>query len=241
MTWRFDGGTSSSMQGAQFYADQAALKGLSHSTNQAEGVEKAAREFEGLFINLVFKSMREANAVFETDSVFNSRETNFYRDMLDSQLSAELARGGGIGLAQIMMRQMMPPDSVGLEAQSAQSAYHVTEPGITLDRARMVPGKASERASSETPGDTNATGSVFPNADTQALYGDAESLLSMRHQSDSAPVKTVQADPVDLSEPIDSPERFIEAVWSQAESAARQLNVDPGVPSAERACRFSRL
>lgn len=71
-----------------------------------EDVKKAAREFEALFINNLFKVMRES--VPKGGLLDGGRGEEIYTSMLDEALSAELAKRGGIGLANIVLKQWEP-------------------------------------------------------------------------------------------------------------------------------------
>ena len=71
-------------------------------TDPEAALKDAAKQFEVLFMNMLMKSMREATP---GDSMFDSEQTRFYTTMLDQQLSEKLA-GRGLGLADIMVRQL---------------------------------------------------------------------------------------------------------------------------------------
>lgn len=67
-----------------------------------QAVAEAARQFEGLFIQQMMKSMREAGGESE---LFNSSAMRTYTDMFDQQLATEVA-GKGIGLAEQLLQQL---------------------------------------------------------------------------------------------------------------------------------------
>ncbi|WP_341501723.1 flagellar assembly peptidoglycan hydrolase FlgJ [Gallaecimonas sp. GXIMD4217] len=94
----------------QLVTDLASLdrlrKGAQQNDDQA--LLETARQFESLFVRELIKSMREANAVFEEDSIFNSNATHFYRDMQDQQMAMELSGKGGLGLAEVIAAQLKP-------------------------------------------------------------------------------------------------------------------------------------
>jgi len=69
-------------------------------------LETAAKQFEGIFMQMLMKSMRKAQAVLESDSPFNSESTKFYRDMHDQQMSLELSNNGSLGLSDLIVRQL---------------------------------------------------------------------------------------------------------------------------------------
>lgn len=90
------------------YTDLNSLQGIRRlgAKDQDAALEKIAKQFESILMHSMLKSMRQANAVFEKDSIFNSSEMNFHRDMLDHQLALSLSEGKGVGLADALVRQL---------------------------------------------------------------------------------------------------------------------------------------
>ena len=66
-------------------------------------LREVAEQFEAIFLKMVLKSMREASF---GDSLFDSDQSKFYREMFDDQLAMNMADGGGLGLAEAMVRQL---------------------------------------------------------------------------------------------------------------------------------------
>jgi flagellar protein FlgJ len=89
-----------------FYADPTALDALKREagTQSPEALREVARQFESLFTNMMLKSMRSAS---EGDPLFGSDQADFYQDMFDQQLAVELGKGRGLGLADMLLRQLM--------------------------------------------------------------------------------------------------------------------------------------
>jgi len=83
------------------------------------GLERAAREFEAMFVNLLMKSMRET--VQMSDLIDNDGEISQYRQMLDEEMSKQLARGPeGLGIAKRIVeqfRQNLPEAETGENRQ----------------------------------------------------------------------------------------------------------------------------
>lgn len=71
-----------------------------------EALREVARQFESMFVHQMFKQMRSTNEVFGKDSYFSSDETKFHQEMLDQQMSLELTKGRGLGLAEMLYQQM---------------------------------------------------------------------------------------------------------------------------------------
>ena len=76
------------------------------SASKDQALEKAAKQFEAIFMQMLLKSMRSAQDVLESDSPFNSQTTKFYRDMHDQQLAVELSSNGSLGLSDLIVRQL---------------------------------------------------------------------------------------------------------------------------------------
>ena len=66
----------------------------------------AAQQMEGVFLNMMLQSMRDANAVFAEGNMMSSRDEQFYQGMYDKQLSLNISQRGGIGLADVIVKQM---------------------------------------------------------------------------------------------------------------------------------------
>ncbi len=75
------------------------------SKNQEKELKEACQNFEALFLNMMFKSMR--NTVQKSDIIDNSYATGVYEDMMYEKYSEEAAKGGGIGLADMLYKQLI--------------------------------------------------------------------------------------------------------------------------------------
>lgn len=88
------------------YTNLHGLQQLGAGSDRDEALKKVAQQFESMFLNILMKNMRSANAVFEKDNPFDSQESRFYRDMHDQQLSLTLSHQSSIGLADAFYRQL---------------------------------------------------------------------------------------------------------------------------------------
>ena len=82
-------------------------------------LKQVAKQFEGIFIQMMLKSMRDASM---GDENFDSDQSKLYRDMFDKQIALDMANSKGIGIADSMVRQLSrnradqsKPESVNLE------------------------------------------------------------------------------------------------------------------------------
>jgi peptidoglycan hydrolase FlgJ len=92
--------------GSQLYADPTSLNGLKReaAAQSPEALREVAKQFESLFTTMMLKSMRDATP---QDSLFGSEQQDFYQDMFDQQLSVQLSKGKGLGLADVLVKQLM--------------------------------------------------------------------------------------------------------------------------------------
>lgn len=88
------------------YTDLAGLSALKREagTQDAATVREAARQFESVFTRMLLSSMRSASP---GDPLFDSHESGFYRDMFDDQVAVEMSRGRGLGLAEMLVEQLL--------------------------------------------------------------------------------------------------------------------------------------
>ena len=87
------------------YTDFHNLARLRNRTrrNPQESLREVAGQFEALFIQMMLKNA--LNTGLEGGSL-DSDQTNFYKEMFHRQMATEIANKGGIGLADIIIRQI---------------------------------------------------------------------------------------------------------------------------------------
>ena len=68
-----------------------------------EAIKKVAQQFESLFVQMMLKSMRDT---LPDGGLFNSNQKDMYQDMFDKQLSLNVSSGRGLGLAEVIERQL---------------------------------------------------------------------------------------------------------------------------------------
>lgn len=123
---------------AAFYADPAGLAALKRgaAAQTPEAIRETAKQFESLFTTMMLKSMRDASP---GDSMFGSDQQDFYQDMFDQQLSVQLSKGKGLGLADVLVRQLMQ----GGAGVAAAGASHAAGSGVTGSDATAAPATTS--------------------------------------------------------------------------------------------------
>ena len=124
---------------AKSYLDFAGLGDLKARAkdNQEEAAQEVGRQFEAMFVQMVFKSMREANAPLKSDLMGSSAGDTF-EQMYHEELSQVMAQKGTFGMGKWLSDQVqgtsptkaieayeqMP--STGLPLQNAPAAKPIT-------------------------------------------------------------------------------------------------------------------
>lgn len=99
--------TTTGINDASVYTDLSGLTALrAHARqNSPEALRAVAQQFEALFLQMMLKSMRDAGDVMG-DELAGSDQERLYRDMHDKQLALEMSKGRGLGLADMLVRQL---------------------------------------------------------------------------------------------------------------------------------------
>ncbi|GMR19926.1 MAG: flagellar assembly peptidoglycan hydrolase FlgJ [Gammaproteobacteria bacterium] len=71
--------------------------------NSPQALRDVARQFEGLFLQMVLKSMRDASL---SEDLMSSDQGRMYQDMLDQQISQTLSKQGTLGFADLLIKQL---------------------------------------------------------------------------------------------------------------------------------------
>ncbi|SMF36294.1 flagellar protein FlgJ [Alteromonadaceae bacterium Bs31] len=172
---------SEHFRSAEVYTDLNSLQALKNIEDKEQALRKVSQQFESIFIGLMIKSMRDANAVFEEGSLFSSNETKFYRDMYDQQLALSVSHSGpgGIGIAEAMYRQLSSDTEVekstlntGLNtlSQPVSKTLHPKAP-----RTNMQSTENHTTNASDVVGNSGARGNV----ERAPLAGSPEQFLNM--------------------------------------------------------------
>lgn len=104
------------------YTDFASLAKLkTEAKNKTpEAIKEVAKQFESVFVGMMLKSMRQAKLA---EGILDSNQSEFYRDMYDQQLSVHLAGENGIGLADMIVKQLSPDQSATVLKEQGIADY----------------------------------------------------------------------------------------------------------------------
>ena len=120
---------------ASVYTDLQGLNALRNSTT-GENAEKtlrfAAEQFEAIFLQMMLKS---AHGESDEDGLFDSQQSEFYQDWHDKQLSIDLAAGKGVGIAEMLIKQLQgaqhnsdePVLNTNINAEKPAPAFPIVE------------------------------------------------------------------------------------------------------------------
>jgi flagellar protein FlgJ len=99
-------------------ADPQALGALKQrALRDGEGaVRAAAEQFETLLLELVLKSMRTS---VPGDSLFDNEGSRLFTGLLDQQFARSVAQRGGLGLADLLVKQLTQLRAGGQETPAA--------------------------------------------------------------------------------------------------------------------------
>jgi flagellar protein FlgJ len=100
----------------------------------------AAQQFEALFVQMVMKSMREAKLA---DGLFDSSQSDLYQGMQDAEMAKAIAgrTGGGLGLSELILRQLGGAPQGPVPAVNAMNAYPLPArmPGTVGENKQALP------------------------------------------------------------------------------------------------------
>ncbi len=128
-----------------FFADFQGLAALKTDakTQAPTALKEAARQFESLFTQMILKSMREANKGFGEDSLFGSDQADMYQDMFDNQMALQMSKGRGLGLADMLVRQLQ--GGVGLDDPTAAAKVEGASPPAMAPKSQAPTPIASSK------------------------------------------------------------------------------------------------
>lgn len=95
---------------AAVYTDFQGLARLRNAAKEdsPETLRAVAQQFEALFMQMMLKNMRDASL---GEGIFDNDQTQFYQEMFDKQISISMSEGQGLGIADMIVRQLSRPAS----------------------------------------------------------------------------------------------------------------------------------
>jgi len=189
---------STSPTNANFYADFKSLSALKldAKTDEQKALRGAAEQFESLFTAMMLKSMRAATS--QMGGMDNSNEMDLYQSMFDQQISTQMSKGKGLGLADMLVQQLTRSGLVkgsdeaegrGLKAEGQSDASNAVAPTV---------GRTSVRQSGQDVGlKSDLQSDLQPSASNQKPNSPADFVASVWPQAKAA-AEQLGVDPATL-------------------------------------------
>lgn len=103
-------------------------------------LREVARQFESIFTKMMLDSMRKASF---GDPLFGSDQGDMYQGMMDDQLSIEMSQGKGMGLADLLIKQLSHGTHMksgdDLAVPGSDKAFPVSEDSKNKFIEKMLP------------------------------------------------------------------------------------------------------
>ncbi|NND54292.1 MAG: flagellar assembly peptidoglycan hydrolase FlgJ [Gammaproteobacteria bacterium] len=151
------------------YSDFAGLAKLREDAKakSPEAAREAAQQFEALFVQMMLQSMRSAS------SVLGEQRDTTYEEMFDRQIALELTRGKGLGIADLLMKQLalegsdataLPEDGVflGLDPNDFRQAIETSRNEV------LAAGQVPQRRDWQPTGRDEFVRDLLPHAEKAA-------------------------------------------------------------------------
>ena len=105
------------------------------------GLKAAAQQFEGMLLQMMLKSMRDA---MPADGLMDSDQTRMFTSLLDQQLAQNLAASGKVGFAKLIERQLALSQPEPASSLVAGTLDAIQKSAAALPAAAVV-GAGAER------------------------------------------------------------------------------------------------
>lgn len=129
--------------------------------NDAGTVREVARQFEALFTQMLLKASHSEDS--SANDLLGGSGSDTYRDLYDQQMAGHLSSGKGLGLADLLTRQLLgkaAPEAA--DPATIQKLSRAPQPAVDVDN--QPPMKSAER-----PSDANAfVDAITPHAEKAA-------------------------------------------------------------------------
>ena len=214
---------SVSTQPTGVYTDLNGLDQLKYQLNgdSVDDLRVVARQFEAIFIQQMFKTMREASL---GEGLFDSNTSDLYVDMLDKQMSLNLSEGKGIGLADVIVQQLsktlnVKPDQTEKTDQHDSDSMSLPQllQAVQRETNAYVGARSNGQAKNNVQANSNGEIAQNQSTDNKPIINHSGFLRS------------------ENTENITDPETFIKSLWPLAQTAAKEIGVTPQVLIAQAA------
>ncbi len=245
------------------YNDLASLNAISNvgREDQDEALKQVAHQFESMFISMMLKSMRDANAAFEEDNPLNSNESKFYRQMFDDQLALSLSQGEGIGLADSIYRQLKdqfdvkdgnkdkPNQAVPIREFNGANPFSSLKPkldlpqfqaqekGFELDDGHKVNALNSHSTVTlaSQPASHNTQSQTVQEIENKAVQAVVPPKVEAAPVTHATKKEAAPLGPITKQSGFQTPQEFVDTLWPVAKKVSEEMGVEPKAIMAQAA------
>lgn len=116
--------------------------------NSPEALKAVAKQFESVLMNMMLKSMRDANP---QDGAFDNEQSKMFTSMLDQQLSSNLS-AKGLGLADVLVRQLSKTTQTAVD-NVGQMLEKLPDSASDLVNGLISPNTSGKKTNAVSPAD----------------------------------------------------------------------------------------
>lgn len=213
---------------ASVYTDFNGLAKLKQGAREQspEAIKEVAKQFESVFLSMVLKSMRQAKL---SDGILDGKQSEFFRDMYDQQMAVQLAGKPGIGLAELMAKQLSPKQTRDEENAKMDAGDYINRAAGAKGSATPVRQNVAANSSTDKPMDLSGLTSL--ERSLARLENSQRALAGQWQNVDDE----WQALKTGDDQPIPSKQEFMTQMLPYAQQAASALGVDANLLLAQAA------
>jgi flagellar protein FlgJ len=155
---------SPAMANANTYSDPNGLAALKKDPNSPAALHAVAQQVDALFLQMMLKSMRDANAAAGEG---DSNEMGMYQDMFDKQIALTMSQHQDLGLGSLLTRQIAARAAAG-GAAPAPADDHTSPRPAAAPASSTAPPATSAPPTSMTQSAGEFVDQVLPSIRTAA-------------------------------------------------------------------------
>lgn len=183
--------------------------------DKGEALRKVAEQFESMFVKMMMKSMRDANKVFQEDSIMHSPQEDFYQQMYDDQLSVSLTGKQGMGLADVIYRQLNQEYG---DVSNRENVQWQPLDDRRKNFARTIDFNEIEKK--------NTPLNSLPNT-LQEKSGIAIDTSFVNPKKSESKTPVLESSAPEKIQKFESPEHFIQQLYPAAQKVAEEMGISP--------------
>jgi flagellar protein FlgJ len=153
------------MTSANTYSDPNGLAALKKDPNSPAALHAVAQQVDALFLQMMLKSMRDANAAAGDG---DSNEMGMYQDMFDKQIALTMSQHQDLGLGSLLTRQIAARAAAGGAIPAQADDHAAARPVAAPPPAAVPPSTTSAPPTSMTQSAGEFVDQVLPSIRTAA-------------------------------------------------------------------------